>query len=245
MANIEDNNIDWKVDCERLILFADIMGFKDRVITTEHSILHEDLSNFMEKLKRKMTPLKSGDYLRYSLFSDSIVIVANGTSDKMLNLITKASICLMHSAMSNGFPIKGAIAKGLFTYDTNMQLFFGKSLVDAYLLQEELFYYGIVAHHSVEPLIKKCSYDLKYTKSLIPLKKGRTSHYHLSWQFYKRNLSKGASRSMFESWLCKIEETVSGNPRVYIDNTREVFSSDAKTIEKGIKKNKNQKSQSD
>ena len=36
MANIEDNNIDWKVDCERLILFADIMGFKDRVITTEH-----------------------------------------------------------------------------------------------------------------------------------------------------------------------------------------------------------------
>lgn len=245
MANIEDNHIDWKEDCERLILFADIMGFKDRVITTDHSKLHEDLSNFMEKLKRKMSPLKSGDYLRYSLFSDSIVVVANGTSDKMLNLITKASICLMHSAMSNGFPIKGAIAKGLFTYDTDMQLFFGKSLVDAYLLQEELFYYGIVAHHSVEPLIKKSSYDLKYTKSLIPLKKGRTSHYHLSWQLYKRNLSNGNDSRLFESWLCDIEETVSGNPRVYIDNTRDVFNSDAKSTAKIAVQNNNQKSHSE
>lgn len=245
MARIEENYISWTDDCERLILFADIMGFKERVLTTEHSKLREDLSVFMDKLKRKMKPLVSGDYIRYSLFSDSIVVVANGTNERMLNLITKASICLMHGAMSNGFPIKGAIAKGLFTFDTEKQLFFGKALVDAYLLQEELYYYGIVAHHSVESIIKNCSYNMQYTKSLIPLKKGRTSHYHLSWQLYKRNLSKGASRSMFESWLCNIEETVSGNPRVYIDNTREVFSSDEKKIAEVTVTKNNQKSHSD
>ena len=50
---------------------------------------------------------------------------------------------------------------------------------------------------------------------------------------------------MFESWLCNIEETVSGNPRVYIDNTREVFNSDAKTIAKGTVTKINLKSQSD
>lgn len=103
---VEDIQATWKNDVPRLILYADIMGFKDRVSTTNHEKLKEELLSFMDCFKKKIQPLLKGDYLRYVQFSDSIIIVANGIDSKMFNIITKAAICLMHVAMSHEFPIK-------------------------------------------------------------------------------------------------------------------------------------------
>ena len=58
-------------------------------------------------------------------FSDSILLVVNGTNEKMFNIITKAAVCLVQSAMSLGFPIKGVIAQGKFSYDKDNELYFG------------------------------------------------------------------------------------------------------------------------
>lgn len=226
--NILDQDASWKEDKERIILFADIMGFKDRVVNTTHSDLKEDLLSFIIALKRKIKPLLNGDYMRYVQFSDSIIIVVNGTSSRMFNIITKAAVCLMHGSMSHGFPIKGVIASGLFTFDEEDDLYFGKPLVDAYLLHEEIYYYGIVVHHSAEYLIKKYDYlHLPYCKEKVPLKGGKTSHYHLSWQFFKKNLDVTDNiPKHVDKWLSVIEEHVSGSPRIYVDNTREVISND-------------------
>ena len=57
--------------------------------------------------------------------------------------------------MSMQIPIKGVIAQGIFSYDKENELYFGKPLVDAYLLHEELKYYGIVVHNTAEKTIKK------------------------------------------------------------------------------------------
>lgn len=130
-TQILDLQTSWNEDSERLILYADIMGFKDRVMSTKHDELKKSLLNFMESFKRKMKPLLKGDYLRYVQFSDSIIIVANGIDSKMFNIITKAGVCLMHGAMSHGFPIKGVLAKGKFTFDEENDLYFGRPLVDA------------------------------------------------------------------------------------------------------------------
>lgn len=233
-TQILDLQTSWDKDSDRLILYADIMGFKDRVMSTKHDELKKSLLNFMESFNRKMKPLLKGDYLRYVLFSDSIIIVANGIDSKMFNIITKAGVCLMHGAMSHGFPIKGVLAKGMFTFDEENDLYFGRPLVDAYLLHDELYYYGIVAHHSIESLIKKYKkLDLPYCKNQIPLKKGKTSHYHLSWQFFKDNLSIGNISHKVENWLTHIEETVSGSPRIYVDNTIPVIKSDKYVKTKG------------
>ena len=213
------------------------MGFKERVLTTEHNKLRQSLIDFKKSFDRKMKPLLTGDYLRYVQFSDSIIIVANGTDSKMFNIITKAAICLMHGAMSHGFPIKGVLSKGMFTFDEPNELYFGRPLVDAYLLHEEIYYYGIVVHHSVEKLVKTNSFlDLPYCKDQIPLKKGKTAHYHLSWQYFNADFSTGAKSSKAEKWLTEIEETVSGSPRIYIDNTRDVIKNDRYTPQKNIAK---------
>lgn len=232
-AVVEDNQALWSVDAERLILYADIMGFKDRVSTTDHEELKSQLLTFIGDFKRKIDPLLSGDYIRCVQFSDSIIIVANGVDSKMFNIITKAGICLMHIAMRHSFPIKGVMAKGVFTYDEDNDLYFGQPLVDAYALHDELYYYGIVVHHSVEPLIKKYHYlRLPFSKSQIPLKKGKTAHYHLSWHMVKENLSIGSITPLADKWLETIEEHVSGAPRIYVDNTRATFKEDKLIVTK-------------
>lgn len=95
-----------------------------------------------------------GGHLKSVQFSDSTLIVVNGTNEKMFNLISKAAICLMQSAISLGFPIKGVLAQGKFTYDTKNEIYFGLPLVEAYQLHEEIYYYGIVVHHSAEQTVK-------------------------------------------------------------------------------------------
>lgn len=45
--NIHNN---WEDDIERLVLFADIMGFKDRVLRNNHETLISSLKNFRDVL---------------------------------------------------------------------------------------------------------------------------------------------------------------------------------------------------
>src|SRR5574344_496800 len=223
------NNNSWEADSERLILYADIMGFKNRVFSQKHEDLKKKFVDFILKLRKKIKPLGMSNYLKVSQFSDSIIIVVNGVNQKMFNLISKSANCLMHEAIRSGFPIKGVIAQGLFTYDKANEIYFGRPLVDAYLLEEDLFYYGIAVHHSAEKTIKKYKdNNNKYSKTKIYLKKGMTSHYHLCWNLCDENLSNNDITGICNDWLDKIEESVSSTPRMYIDNTREIFERDYK-----------------
>lgn len=233
MERINDKQDLWEEDKPRLILYADIMGFKDTVFSKSHKDLKDGLLKFRKAFGKKIAPLKSGDHLRYVQFSDSIIIVVNGVDSKMVNLITKAAVILMHEALCLKFPIKGVLAEGTFTYDENDELYFGKPLVHAAMLHDEIYYYGVVVHHSAEATIKKnISKDCPYCNSQICLKKGRTAHYHLAWNMSERNLSPGDITPQAEKWLANIQEQVSGAPRIYIDNTIALLGEDKKAIDK-------------
>ena len=71
-----------------------------------------------------------------------------------LNLIIRAGATIMKECMKEIFPINGAIVKGKFSCDTEKNIFFGQALVDAYLLQSTLFYYGLAVHPNVDMDIK-------------------------------------------------------------------------------------------
>jgi len=232
VRKIKTNVIDWNQDAERLILFADIMGFKDRVINTSHAQLKKEMESFHDKLDRQSSPLKMSDKLRFAQFSDSILVVANGVNETMFNLISKAATRIMHVAMNEGIAIKSVIAQGKFTYDKSKELYIGKPLVDAYLLHDEIKYYGVVVHHSAEKTIKKYASDNSnpYTNTPISLEKGKTEHYHLCWNMMGTNLAAKDNTEECMKWLDSIAETVSGRPRIYIDNTRSILKEDQKLI---------------
>lgn len=228
----------WNADIKRLVLYADFMGFKERVINTKHGDLKKKMEDFHDKWERQMTPLIKSDNLRYAQFSDSILIVANGTNWKMFNLISKAAARLMHVALSEGIALKGVIAQGIFTYDDDKELYIGKPLVDAYLLHDEIKYYGIVVHHTAEKTIKKNAdvNDNPYSDSPIALEKGLTGHYHLCWNMIDSKLEAIDCTEDCMKLLDAIAETVSGKPRVYIDNTKKILLEDQKKITEQKKK---------
>lgn len=215
---------------ERIVLYLDIMGFKERVSRTAVGELKENLLAFKTK-NVKLKPLLASnvggeqvDMMKMAQFSDSIVVISKGKSKNDLNKITKAAVILMQTALETGFALRGAIALGKMVYDEENQLFFGKALVDAYLLEEELAYYGVVFHETMEKLVREAIlnpngtyYPIKDEE--VPLKKGRSQHYHVAWYEMLKNLSQGDIRDDTKQWLRTLRESVSGNPRVYLDNT--------------------------
>ena len=223
----------WDDKKDRFVLYLDIMGFKERVNRCETEALKNDLMSFKTK-NIKLKPLlksttKDGekDLLKMAQFSDSIVVISQSNTKDDLNRICRAAVILMQTAMESKFALRGSIAMGQMVFDETNQLFFGKALVDAYLLEEQLAYYGVVFHESAEKIVQKA----KATKGIyfpiqdveVPLKGGRSKHYHVAWHLMTKALSKGDISTDALSWLDNLRITVSGTPRIYLDNTRKVI----------------------
>lgn len=244
------NELETKKKNEKYVLYADIMGFKERVMRTKH----EDLKKELKKLRQELDDwlllfLYEKETFKVSFFSDSVLIVDENTKDGF-ERISKAAIGLMRSSLEHKFPLKGAIAKGEFTYEEEKQLFFGEAIIDAFLLEEQVHYYGIVAHHSVEEDIKEYSKGKikelgrrvggnPYILSPVPLKNGRITHYHLAYNLLSSALKKeavGKVNKTIISWLEGIYGTVSGAPRIYVDNTLRVLEEDLRLYEETLEK---------
>ena len=214
---------------DRFVLYLDIMGFKDRVNRVDVEQLKEQLLLFKTKNNKLKPLLVAGDtkntLIDMAQFSDSIVLVSRGTTIDDLNRISKAATILMQTALQTGFALRGAVSKGKMVFDKENQLFFGKALVDAYLLEEELCYYGVVFHESMEESILK-AITKKYIPIediSVPLKKGMSKHYHIAWHKLTNALQEGNISSEALDWLKSLRKTVSGNPRVYLDNTIKII----------------------
>lgn len=203
----------------RFVVFLDILGFKDRVARTNHNKLLTQLSDFNKGIVGCIGKYNNTD-IQLAQFSDSIVLFSNDITAKSLKAISEVTRGIMQIAINQQIPIKGAIAQGQITCDTSKQLFFGQALIDAYLLEENIYYYGILAHHSIESTITK-SGSLIFKDIQAPLKSGNIWHYELSW--YADNLSDKAQLETINDALRDIRQTVSDAPRRYIDNTLDVI----------------------
>ena len=206
----QDNN--WNDGDERLVLYLDIMGFKERVAQTAISTLKEQLLAFKRKnnrLKPLLNNTRGGvrrDFLKMAQFSDSIVVISQKSTIEDLNRLTKASVILMQTAMESGFALRGSIASGKMIFDEANQLFFGKALVDAYLLEEDLAFYGVVFHHTAEKLVRESlesNNDIYLPIEDVELstKKGKSKHFHIAWFKINKDLSEGSIVDDALGWL--------------------------------------------
>ena len=208
---------------ERFVTFLDIMGFKDRVARTTHEDLLVQLSEFNRSVTLQVLRY-SDKKIQLAQFSDSIVLFSNDDTPESLETIAKVSRSIMRDAIARQIPLKGAIAQGIITCDVAKQLFFGQALIDAYLLEENIHYYGILAHHSAEQSViqlDKESGNSYFRDIKAPLKSGQIGHYELSWYADSEKDTETLRKTC--SGLRNIRETVSDAPRKYIDNTLEVI----------------------
>ena len=214
----------WDETCERSIAFFDIMGFKNFVYENEHSDVHSlmiKIDSIIKAVHGKIFTSNEHKELvsvRTAFFSDSIIIVSNSSSIESLNFFLLVCSWVNAVCIRDGIPIKGAISHGLFTADFQKSLFFGKPLIEAYQLQENLHIYGCVLSHSIE---KKITSESKpYLWHLpVPFKGSQVWHYILNWT----NPLKIGSKLDAVKLLFKFYMTVSGLTRKYVDNSIRVI----------------------
>ncbi len=222
----------WKITDNRIVLYLDIMGFKDLVQKVDPKSLHTHLKeaiSFASEMKhigyadleragfRKFPEIKS------QVFSDSIVFTSEGISTADIYTITKGAKWVSSALFQHHITFRGAIACGNMTYDDQNSIFFGQPLIDAYLLEQQLDLFGITVHHSFEGLLKhsfkkkKCEDSLQdYVPYPIKTSKGKATHLVLDWIRFAEEIHGNTFHHQIYSIL---SSQMSGGPKHYLDNT--------------------------
>lgn len=211
---------------ERFVAFLDIMGFKDRVARNDHNDVLKELEVFQSNISQYVSYHREAN-VQLALFSDSILIYSQNDSVDSLHALADITSHIMMYAIQQEkpIPLKGAIAAGKMTCNQTKQLYFGQALIDAYLLEENVKYYGVLVHHSAESYLQLADFP-EFRDVKAPLNGGDISHYELKW--YDTALKPGTTNSKtLDECLSNLRLTVSDEPRKYIDNTQKIMCVDA------------------
>ncbi|MCU0421717.1 MAG: hypothetical protein MUC81_02810 [Bacteroidia bacterium] len=228
---MKKENQEWKVDCKRYVGFMDVIGFKDMVARKSHEEVGQMLQkmSFMKDILQKIiaSPLKKIDKkfereqrVKSVTFSDSVLFVTKDDSLSDLLVLSSVLEIFQEAAIQRGAPTKGAISFGRLTADFEKSIFYGQPLIDAYLLQDQLHYYGIIVDNEAEARIIDSLRLKQIDESLIkghfyrlatPLKSGKVQHYNVRLS----NLEEEQIEDMYK--------TVSGSVRKYVDNTIVIY----------------------
>lgn len=244
MTEPKDYNIkktNWKVTDNRFVAFIDILGFKDLVMRKTHEEIYDQLDKISIFKKIIENAAKNGDSLKesdaeiYSVsFSDSIVMFSKNDNVDNFRYFLIAVRYLFANAMKDGIPMKGSIAYGKISLNKSEQIYFGQPIIDAYFMEEDVNYMGLVAHNSIDEYIKNNEDNIKETRfhqyffeTKAPLKCGNLTHLNLNW-FEKipnsqTKMSKTQKTQSVIDCINNFKCTASGNARKYIDNTLDLF----------------------
>lgn len=216
------DNSDWKVKTKRYVAFLDVLGFKDYVL--RHSI--DEVYGRLQTLNGFRPEEGERDYdsdeekrIKVSIFSDSIFIFSRDDAFVTLRHFLSYVKRVMRMALRSEIPLKGAIAYGDIVVDEKGNLFCGQPIIDAYLLEEDLQYMGVVFHHTFEEAYNDLS-DTQYKRicdwikeDSTPFKYGKRIHLNLDYRIAGHkvnNLKDDVNNQRFYS---------SGDARKYVDNT--------------------------
>lgn len=219
----------WLITTERFVGYIDIMGFKDIVARNSNEKIYEMMKKVSDALRSSEFDYgwdyEGGgfDYnLRMTTYSDSIMIYTRDNSVGCLDKFLGAIGSLTQDLFKHEIPHKGAIAYGTMTLDFDNSIFFGQPLIDAYLLQEELSFYGIIAHASTE-IFDNFLNDQSVFEYNCQFKNGAAKHLTvLPNTFANDPFEEKQCLELIES-VKRLRIKTSGALRKYIDNTIDYF----------------------
>ena len=231
---IEKTN--WKPTDFRFVAFLDILGFKDMVMRNSHEEIYQTL-NQISKSKKLIEAAATelgdlfGDAEVYVVsFSDSIVIFSKNDDIENFHYFLLATRWLFTEAINKQIPIKGAIAHGEISLNKAEQIYFGQPIIDAYLMEEDVNYMGVVAHNSVDRYISKVK-NGKHLERIFkilfeektPLKCGLLTHTNLNWFHLIKKDEESDNIQFVKDSINLFKNSSSGTARKYIDNTISLF----------------------
>lgn len=84
---------------------------------------------------------------------------------------------------------------------------------------------------SIRKLLSKSENRYLVQYKPIHLKSGKCSHFCVAYHNLSEDLSEIDSLTKIEGFLRRISRTVSGEPRIYLDNTRSFYKEEDKLVE--------------
>ena len=249
-TTIKNTPTKWKTTDKRFVAFLDILGFKDKVMRKSHAEIYEELSKISKlketvesRLSLKKTERFYDSDVYVVSFSDSIVIFSKNDSFENFEFFLVALRGIFANSIRHKIAMKGGFAHGEISLNKTAQIYFGQPIIDAYLIEEDVNYLGVVAHSSINDYvhINKSSVDLsKLVQKLIfeekiSLKSGKIMHINLDWFILsQRDYNNLEDEEKLKNIITHINSfycSVSGSPRRYIDNTIDLLqSAHAKSI---------------
>lgn len=221
-----ENN--WEITSKRYVTYIDIMGFKDMVARLPHNEIYE-LMKRIDSIKKHVASVEwikdHAGLVKTTTYSDSIILYSKDDSFESFDFLVSTTAGLINHLFIEGVPFKGAVAFGLMTLDTKMSIFFGKPLIDAYLLQEEIHFYGVLFHSSVEYELQARNANWPSFTSVYPcnLKTGSAKHMTI-YPMHARSKNDEKYKDKYLALMKAIRElrlNTSGHLRKYIDNTEQ------------------------
>lgn len=234
MSEEKNTKTKWKNTDKRFVAFLDILGFKDLVMRKSHDEIYEIL-NKISKTKKVLEKAPSHEKVIAKFgdaeisivnFSDSIVIFSKNDDPGNFEYFLYAVRWLFSSSIKNGIPIKGGIAYGEISINKSEQIYFGQAIIDAYLIEEDVNYFGVTVHNSFDQFINQNidNLDMKTIENILfeektPLKCGNITHRNVNWF----RLIEHKNIEDIKKVINSFKLNASGSPRKYIDNTLDIL----------------------
>jgi hypothetical protein len=222
---------DWSVTADRYVVYIDIMGFKNMVATQSVDSIYAMMKDVNKSRDKSaaigyLVGFETQNLVNSTTYSDSIMLYSRDGSKEALKAISLAAGILTSELFSKKVPHKGAMAFGSMMLDNENSIFFGQPLIDAYLLQEELGFYGIIVHHSAERTIFLEDFIVGcFIQFDCPLKNGIVNHKAIypALLDYKLKAEFSNEQQTVIDGVNALRFTVSGHLRKYVENTQKYF----------------------
>ena len=220
------DNTEWKVKDLRYVAYLDILGFKDYVMRNSIHAVYSRLKALNALRPEEQDPdyeSETSKRIKFTIFSDSVFIFSKDDDFVSLRHFLTYVKRVMRMALRKEIPLKGAIAYGNMAVDVKNNLFCGQPIVDAYLLEEDLQYMGVVFHHTYEEAYFKLSdTQIKRVSNWIkevstPFRYGKRTHLNLDYRIA------GSTTYELKERIENQRFYSSGDARKYIDNTLEMI----------------------
>jgi hypothetical protein len=196
--------------------FFDLLGYKEFVRNNQLKEVAQKVRDILQvcrtskRLNEGMEHLFDNHFCKHVIFSDTILIYSNTTSDTSATLFTTYCISLVNGLFRAGYPARGALASGEFYVEVKQAsiCLAGAPIVEAYELAECLDFAGCVVAPSAERF-----FDLKslYFQYEVPIKgRGKQRMFVLN-AIVDEEERRGISRQVV------LEKFVAHNKRIGVD----------------------------
>lgn len=148
-GDMDNTNVIWEEFCNRFVAFFDIAGFKHFRKKKSVDVVKEMLIKMQDITVLHNRHFKPFGYLYIINISDSIIVFTKDDSVESFACFSQFIGAVFNQILLGYRLLNGAVAYGEIYVNRDKMIFFGEAYENAYELQNEMNYYGITCHESI------------------------------------------------------------------------------------------------